>query len=75
MGDLVAVQSATFSFTERDPHDGIGAVIPWRANAAGGFGSVDTVTVAGKYASGTATFVDETGESATEGSFEVRCVG
>lgn len=79
-GDLVMYQGATFAFTDVGPEEWIVAIPDmWQAAIPFGGGSVDSVTIDGNTAKGTATFVnlaeDGPGENATEGSFEVVCVG
>jgi hypothetical protein len=74
-GDLVGFQGATFSFTAQ-LEEGIVAIPgQWQAFPAQGFGSVDSLTIDGDTATGTATFVDtEGGGDTASGEFEVTCV-
>lgn len=76
MGDLALTQGGTFGFTAAGPQEGIVAILgSWQANTAAGLGSVDSVTLDGNTARGTATFVDESGANPIEGTFELTCVG
>lgn len=76
-GDLVGYQVVTFGFTDVGPDEWIIAMSgSWQAWSATGNGIVDSVTIDGNKASGTATFVDTEGPGQpTQGTFEVVCVG
>jgi hypothetical protein len=76
-GDLVGYQGVSVGFTDAGPDEWFIAMTgSWQAWSVAGNGTVDSVTIDGNKASGTATFVDVEGDGQpTGGTFEVVCVG